>query len=182
LPSPEISGEEHSINQTSINQTKVLSVNIFFIQLKFTCGNEMSGSLTAHIMQLISEELHYPRVQKQAKKEGAIIYFAYFSNDIANYPVKPSANVANASNLKPKLISITAESAQGLLRFMALKSKISAVKFIGFLQRLVDSETKPIVLIVGYHQLVSHKKIVSFVDSMEGKLKIWMVGYMYADN
>ena len=98
----------------------------------------------------------YPAIQAKARKAGAQIFFADEAGVRSNShhsgttwapmgqtPVVPATGKRFGLNL------VSAVSPQGVLRFMVVDGRMTAVRFIAFLKRLLHNQTRPIFLIVG---------------------------------
>jgi len=70
---------------------------------------------------------------------------------------------------------ISAISAQGELRFMLTKGRVTAAVFIEFLTRLLVNATKPIFLIVDGHPTHKAKSVAKFVASRADKLALFVL-------
>ena len=97
----------------------------------------------------------YPAIQAKARKAGAQIFFADEAGVRSNShhsgttwapmgqtPVVPATGKRFGLNL------VSAVSPQGVLRFMVVDGRMTAVRFIAFLKRLLHNQTQPIFLIV----------------------------------
>lgn len=127
------------------------------------------------------KESVYPEIRKQAKEVGAQIYFADESGirsdshygttwaPIGQTPVVKSTGNRFGLNL------ISAVSPQGEMRFMTVEGGFTADRFIEFLKRLMHGTDKPIYLIVDGHPAHKAKKVHKFVQSTEGKLRLFFL-------
>jgi len=59
------------------------------------------------------------------------------------------------------------------MRFMTVKGKLTADRFIEFLERLLKNQKTPVFLIVDCHPVHRSAKFKTFVDSTDGKLKLF---------
>ena len=73
------------------------------------------------------------------------------------------------------LTLISAVSAQGEFRFMTVKGRVNAGVFIDFLRRLIHNAGRPIFLIVDGHPSHEAKKVEHFVESTEGRLRLFFL-------
>lgn len=102
-------------------------------------------------------EKEYPEIQKDAKAVGATIYFgdeAGVRSDChssTSWAPKGKTPVIRTTGARHSLNLVSAISAQGKMRFMTVKGKPTAESFIGFLERLLKKQDKPIFLIVDGH-------------------------------
>jgi hypothetical protein len=58
---------------------------------------------------------------------------------------------------------------------MTIKGKLTAESFIDFLERLLKNQTKPVYLIVDGHPVHRSTRVKNFVESTEGKLKLFVI-------
>lgn len=124
-------------------------------------------------------ETEYPAIQKDAKAVGATIYFGDEAGIRSDYhsgtswAPKGKTPVVRTTGARHSLNLVSAISAQGKMRFMTVKGKLTAESFIGFLERLLKNQDKPIFLIVDGHPVHRSSRVKAFVESTEGKLKLF---------
>lgn len=70
---------------------------------------------------------------------------------------------------------LSAVSAKGELRFMIVRGGVNADTFIEFLRRLLHGRKRPVFLIVDGHPTHRAKKTRAFVESTEGRLRLFML-------
>jgi transposase len=70
---------------------------------------------------------------------------------------------------------ISAISARGALRFMVVKGGVGAQVFIQFLKRLMHGQRRPVFLIVDGHPAHRSKLVKAYVESLEGKLRLYFL-------
>ncbi len=70
---------------------------------------------------------------------------------------------------------MSAVSPQGVLRFMVVDGRMTAVRFIAFLKRLLHNQTQPIFLIVDQHSSHRAKAVQEFVASTDGHLELFFL-------
>jgi len=126
-------------------------------------------------------ETEYPTIQRRARREGAQIFFADEAGVRSDYhsgttwgkrgttPVVSSTGARFGVNL------ISAISAQGELRFMLTKGRVTAGVFIEFLRRLLVNASKPIFVIADRHPTHVAKSVARFVASQAGKLALFFL-------
>ncbi len=124
-------------------------------------------------------EADYPAIRRQARREGAQIFFADEAGVRSDFhsgttwgrrgrtPVVSSTGARFGANL------ISAISAQGQLRFMLTKGRVTAAVFIEFLRRLLVNATAPIFLIVDGHPTHRAKSVARFVAEQHGRLALF---------
>lgn len=126
-----------------------------------------------------SEE--YPRIRRRARRLGAQIFFADEAGVRSDFhsgttwgkrgttPVVSSTGARFDANI------ISAVSAQGQLRFMLTKGRVTASVFIEFLRRLLVNAEAPIFLIVDGHPTHKAKSVERFVAEQEGWLELYFL-------
>lgn len=126
-------------------------------------------------------EKEYPAIRRRAKREGAHIFFADEAGVRSDYhsgttwgrrgrtPMVSSTGARFGVNL------ISAISAQGELRFMLTKGRVTAAVFIEFLKRLLVNATTPIFVIVDGHPTHRAKSVARFVAASAGKLVLFLL-------
>jgi transposase len=130
----------------------------------------------------------FPAIRKQAKAEGATIYFADEAGIRSDYhagttwaPVGRTP-VVRTTGARFSLNMLSAVSAQGALRFTVHEGTVNAAVFIDFCKRLLrDTEQTgggPVYLVVDGHPAHRAKATTAFVASTEGRLKLFFLpGY-----
>jgi transposase len=68
---------------------------------------------------------------------------------------------------------VSAVSAKGAMRFMTIKGKLNADRFIEFLERLLKNQQTPVFLIVDGHPVHRSARVRTFVEATEGRLKLF---------
>jgi transposase len=126
-------------------------------------------------------EKDYPAIRRRAKREKAQIFFADEAGVRSDYhsgttwgrrgytPVGSSTGARFGANL------ISAISAQGQLRFMLTKGRVTAAVFIEFLKRLLVNATTPIFVVVDGHPTHRAKSVARFVAAQEGQLALFFL-------
>lgn len=95
-------------------------------------------------------------IRKEANKVGATIYFVNSTRVVSHI----------------QLQIFSAVSAQGRMRFMVIKGKITSSKFINFMERLIKSEKKPVFLIMDDDPAYRSKRIQAFITQTQAALKV----------
>jgi transposase len=126
-------------------------------------------------------EGEYPAIRRRARKMGAEIYFGDEAGVRSDFhsgttwgqrgktPIVSSTGARFGANM------ISAVSAQGKLRFMLTKGRVTATVFLEFLKRLLVNADRPIFLIVDGHPSHKAKLIQQFVASQQGKLELFFL-------
>jgi transposase len=123
----------------------------------------------------------FPAIRRRAKREGAQIFFADEAGVRSDYhsgttwgkrgqtPIVSSTGARFGINL------ISAVSAQGELRFMITKGRVTAGVFIDFLKRLLVNATGPIFVIADGHSTHRAKLVERFVAAQQGRLALFIL-------
>jgi transposase len=121
----------------------------------------------------------YPAIRTEAKQVGATIYFGDESGIRSDYHTgttwapQGQTPVVQATGRRFSLNMISAISAQGEFRFMLHEGSVDAKVFIEFLKRLMINANKPVFLIVDGHPIHKAKIVKSYVEGLDGKLKLF---------
>jgi transposase len=126
----------------------------------------------------------YPDIQKMAKKHRAAIFFADESGIRSDYhsgttwAPRGKTPVVERTGKRISCNMLSAVSARGELRFMVTTGRVGAAVFIEFLKRLIYGIRRPIFLIVDGHPSHRAKMTKRFVESLNGKLRLFFLpGY-----
>ena len=123
-------------------------------------------------------ETDYPAIRRRAKRARAQIFFADEAGVRSDFhsgttwgrrgrtPVVSSTGARFGANL------ISAISAQGQLRFMLTKGRVTAAVFTEFLKRLLINASAPIFVIVDGHPTHRAKSVARFVAAQADKLEL----------
>jgi len=127
------------------------------------------------------KQVEYPKIHADAQAAGASIFFGDeasvrtdFHSGTTWAPVGQTPVVTGSGNRK-SVNMISAVSAQGKLHFSLLDSTTTSATFIEFCQQLLDDVEGKVFLIVDGH--AAHKSAATreFVDSTEGRLRIFLL-------
>lgn len=123
----------------------------------------------------------YPKIQAQAKRERAEIFFEDESGVRSDFhagttwaPVGRTP-VVRSTGQRFSLNMISAVSAKGHLRFMVVRGSVGAQKFLEFLRRLMRGRRRPIFLIVDGHPAHRAKRVQAWLQSLEGRLRLFFL-------
>lgn len=123
------------------------------------------------------KDSEYPKIVKQAKKQGATVYFldeAGIRSDhhagttwgrVGQTPIVKTTGARHSLNM------ISAVTAKGLLRLSTFTGGFNAGKFIEFAKKLLHDADGPVFLIVDGHPAHRAKKVKAFVESTDGRLR-----------
>ncbi len=121
----------------------------------------------------------YPAIQKKAKAVGATIYFGDEAGVRSDYhsgttwAPKGQTPVIRTTGARHSLNLISAVSAKGSMRFMTVNGKMTADRFIEFLERLLKNQSTPVFLIVDGHPVHRSARVRAFVEATDGRLKLF---------
>ena len=123
----------------------------------------------------------FPRIRALAKKEKAQVYFEDESGVRSDFhagstwALRGKTPVVRVTGQRFSLNMISAISPRGELRFMVVKGGVGAKVFIGFLKRLVHGARRPLFLIVDGHPAHRAKLVKAYVESLEGRLRLFFL-------
>ena len=123
----------------------------------------------------------FPKIKALAKKAGADIYFGDEASVRSDYhsgtswALKGQTPVVKTTGARFSVNMISAISPRGKLRFMTIDGRLNAAIFIEFLKRLLHNSDKPIFLIVDGHPTHKAKKVREYIDSTQGKLRLFIL-------
>lgn len=120
----------------------------------------------------------FPKIRRRAQRRGADLYFGDESGIRSDYhsgttwAPKGKTPVVETTGSRYSLNLVSAISPKGHMRFMTVKGRMTAPRFIEFLRRLLDNQTRPIFLIVDNHPAHRAKRVREFVASTQGQLEL----------
>ena len=123
----------------------------------------------------------YPEIKRLARKQKAAIFFADEASIRSDYhsgttwAPKGQTPVVQTTGARFSVSMISAINARGYLRFMVINGRLNAELFIDFLKRLIHNAENPIFLIVDGHPVHRAVKVRKFVDSTQGKLRLFFL-------
>lgn len=129
------------------------------------------------VQKWLQEE--YPRIRQLAQRKKAMIFFgdeAGVRSDHhagTTWAAKGKTPVVSSTGARFGLNLISAVSAQGEFRFMTVKGRVGAAKFIAFLKRLIHNAQRMIFLIVDGHPAHKAKMVVRFIESVKDRLQLF---------
>lgn len=156
------------------------SVGRLLAQLGLSCQKPLFRAWqqdASRVQQWLERE--YPRIQAQAKREGAEIFFEDESGVRSDFhggttwAPQGQTPVVRVTGQRFSLNMISAISPKGSLRFMVVKGGVGAKVFIAFLKRLLHGRRRPIFLIVDGHPAHRAKLVKKYVESKGGKLRLF---------
>ncbi len=126
-------------------------------------------------------EKEFPKIRRLAKKERATLYFsdeAGVRSDFhagTTWAPKGQTPVVPATGQRFGMNLISAISPRGDFRFMTVDGRMNAGRFIEFLKRLIHNAPRPVFLIVDRHPSHRARKVLEFVRSTEGRLRLFFL-------
>lgn len=127
------------------------------------------------------KEESYPQIKKMAKQAGAKIYFGDEASVRSDYhsgttwaPMGETP-VVRTTGSRFSVNMISAISPRGELRFKAIDGSLNAESFIDFLKALIKDADNPVFLILDNHPVHHSKRVRQFVDSLDGKLRLFFL-------
>jgi transposase len=129
------------------------------------------------VAQWLKEE--YPAIQREAKAVRATIYFGDEAGVRSDYhsgttwAPKGQTPVIRTTGSRHSLNLVSAVSAKGAMRFMTIKGKLNADRFVEFLERLLKNQETPVFLVVDGHPVHRSTRVRTFVEATGGRLKLF---------
>jgi transposase len=123
----------------------------------------------------------YPEIKALARKVRATIFFEDESGVRSDYHAgttwapKGVTPVVERTGQRVSCNMLSAVAARGLMRFMATTSRVTTDVFIDFCRRLIKGAKRPIFLIVDGHPTHRAKRTREFVESTNGKLRLFFL-------
>lgn len=127
----------------------------------------------------LSEE--YPRIRRMARRMKAQIFFgdeAGVRSDHhagTTWAAKGKTPVVSSTGARFGLNMISAVSAQGEFRFMVVKGRIGAPRFIEFIKRLTHSADRPVFLIVDGHPAHKAHAVGRFAATIKDRFRLFFL-------
>ena len=130
------------------------------------------------------KETEYPKIAAEAKKAGAVVYFADEASVRSDYhagttwaPIGATP-VVKSTGARFSVNMISAVTAKGTLRFSIVEGTLNAAKFIAFCKRLLHDTDGPVFLILDGHPVHRSKAVRAFAESTDGRLRLYRIpGY-----
>jgi len=120
----------------------------------------------------------YPRVKIIAKKTGAEIFWLDEASIRSDDPLqrtwgeKGKTPVVKTSGQRQSINAISALSNKGGFWYHVYNGKFTADKCVECFQRFLRNRKSAIILIVDGHPVHKSKKVMKYIESLEGKLEI----------
>jgi transposase len=126
-------------------------------------------------------ENEFPKIKALARKNGADIYFGDEASIRSDYhsgttwAPKGQTPIVTSTGARFSVNMISAISPRGLLRFMTIKGRFNAERFVDFLKRLIHNSRRPVFLIVDGHPVHKAKKVREYIESTDGNLRLFIL-------
>jgi transposase len=126
-------------------------------------------------------EQEYPRIRRQAQRQGAEIYFgdeAGVRSDChagTTWGAKGRTPVVVSTGQRSSVNMISAVSARGHLRFMLTKGRVNGPVFVEFLKRMMHNAQRPVFLILDGGSFHHSRPVRDYVDRLGGKLQLFFL-------
>lgn len=123
----------------------------------------------------------FPQIQRQAKRDNALIFFADESGIRSDYhrgrtwAPEGKTPVVKRAGARFSLNMLSAISAQGQMRFMVHEGTATADTFCAFLERLATGVEQKIFLVVDGHRIHRAKKVQAFLETLNGKITLFFL-------
>ena len=120
----------------------------------------------------------YPKVKKYAKKQGAEIFWLDEASIRSDDPLqrtwgeKGKMPIVKTSGQRQSINAISALSNTGSFWYHVYQGKFSADKCITCFKPFLKNRKKPVILIVDGHPVHKSKKVMDYVESLEGMLEM----------
>lgn len=126
-------------------------------------------------------DTEYPKIQRRARRKGADIYFGDEAGIRSDYhsgttwAPKGKTPVVETTGSRYSINMVSAISPRGHMRFMTVQGRMTAERFIEFLGRLLENQTRRVFLIIDNHSAHRAKKVQEFVASTKGMLELYFL-------
>jgi transposase len=123
----------------------------------------------------------YPRIRRLARRNKATIFFgdeAGVRSDHhagTTWAIKGKTPVVSSTGARFGLSLISAVSAQGEFRFMTIKGRVGATRFIEFIKRLLHNVPRMVFLIVDGHPAHKAKSVRRFAESVKDRFRLFFL-------
>ena len=120
----------------------------------------------------------YPRVKKHAKNKGAEIFWLDEASIRSDDPLqrtwgeKGKTPVVKTSGQRQSINAISALSNKGGFWYHVYDGKFNAAKCVECFKHFLKGRKTPVILIVDGHPVHKSKKVMEYIDSLEGRIEI----------
>ena len=126
-------------------------------------------------------EEEYPLIRTLARRQKAMIFFGDEAGVRSDHHAgttwgeKGKTPIVSSTGARFGLNIISAVSAQGEFRFMTVRGRVGAAKFIEFIKRLIHGIDRMVFLIVDGHPAHRAKMVTRFVDSIKDRFRLFFL-------
>jgi transposase len=123
----------------------------------------------------------FPKIQKRAKKEGALIYFQDESGVRSDFhsgttwALKGQTPIVETTGARFGLNMMAAITPRGEMNFMIVQGSVNANRICDFLKRLMHGHDQKVFLIWDGHPTHRAKKVKQCIESYDGRLEIFVL-------
>jgi len=127
------------------------------------------------------KEKTYPEIKKEAKKQGAEIFWldeaSIRSDDplLRTWGLKGQTPTVKTSGQRQGINAISAVSNRGGFWYQVYTHRFNSDVFIDCLKDLIGNRRKPIFIITDGHPVHKSKKVREFIVSMKGRLSLFIL-------
>lgn len=120
----------------------------------------------------------YPKVRKHAKSRGAEIFWLDEASIRSDDPLQRTwgergkTPVVKTSGQRQSINAISALSNKGGFWYHVYEGKFNAAKCIECFKHFLKGRKTPIILIVDGHPVHKSKKVMEYIDSLEGRIEM----------
>lgn len=158
------------------------SIGRLLAQLGFTCQKPLYRAIQKD-ESLVKEWLKkvFPKIKRRALEEKAEIFFGDAASIRSDHHAgktwskKGETPIVTSTGARFSFSLISAITAKGQMRFMITEGGVNSEVFIEFLKRLMVGAKKKIFLILDGGSAHKSKKTKAFVESLNGKLELFIL-------
>jgi len=168
--------ERFDVRLSEVSVGRIMRTLGFSPQRPLRRAMEQDGALVAQW-----QKAEYPKIRARAKRENAVIFFAYESSVRSDYhkgttwSPRGKTPVVAQTGARFSLNMISAISPNGQLRFMVHEGTATAEVFCDFLKRLARDVEQKIFLIVDGHRIHRARKVQKLLKKMDGKITLFFL-------
>jgi transposase len=171
-----------TINQKFRIKLSKTSVGRLLHQLGFSCQKPLHRAYQRdpELVEQWKTQV-FPKIQKRAKKEGAVIYFQDESGVRSDFhsgttwALKGQTPVVETTGARFGLNMMAAITARGQMHFMIVQGTVNADRICEFLKRLIHGREHKVFLIWDGHPTHRAKKVKQCIESYDGRLEIFVL-------
>lgn len=158
------------------------SVGRLLHQLGFSCQKPLYRAYQrdAELVKQWKEKV-FPKIQKRAKKEGAVIYFQDESGVRSDFhsgttwALKGQTPIIEATGARFGMNMMAAITPRGQMHFMIVKGTVRSDEICEFLKRLMHGHDHKVFLIWDGHPTHKSKKVKGCITSFNRRLEIFLL-------